>query len=396
MWTTMVQDATAFRRELHQFPELAWEEKDTAHRVRQRLTSLGLTWTEHAGTGTTAILAPAAPGKHIALRADIDGLPIQESSGVDWSSTHDGRMHACGHDGHTATLLLTAEWLVRHEQNLPGPVTLIFQPAEEGGHGAKHMIEAGALDGVDAIYGWHNWPGIPEGQIFCPDGVVMAANGTFRITLHGRGGHGSQPEACRDPLAAGAAVVGKLKTLINDQFPSGTRMVVSPTRFHAGESDTVIPDQAVLSGSIRLADDSLRNQLNAKIREAAEEASAPFGVTAEVEPFPRYGSTVNTPAEAARLRTEAAEVFGTTPDPKPESVPVMASEDFSYYLKTCPGAFALIGAGEGPSLHNPQYDFNDALLSPAARLLIRLAGGVDPLQDARPPLATTPTQGMTP
>jgi len=381
MWNSLVQDAVAFRRTLHRFPELAWEESETARRIRDRLTERGISWEPCAATGTVARVATQAPGRHVALRADIDGLPIGEESGVAWASEHPGRMHACGHDGHTATLMLAAEWLKANEADLAGPVTLLFQPAEEGGHGAKHMIEDGALSGVEAVYGWHNWPGLSEGEVRCPDGVLMAANGTFRITLRGRGGHGSQPEACRDPVLAGAAVVTALQQIVARRLSPRAAVVVSVTRFDAGTSDTVIPDTAVLSGSIRLADDALRDEVNGWIRSIAESTALAHGVEAEVEVFPRYGATVNAPEEAARVRDAVRAVFGTEATAGPEDVPVMASEDFSYYLRARPGAFALVGSGDGPSLHSSLYDFNDALLSPAARVLIRLAGGRDPAGD---------------
>lgn len=378
MWNDLVQQAVDFRRELHGVPETAWLEVETARRVRDRLTALGICWRACAKTGTVATLAPRAPGRHSALRADIDGLPIAETSGVAWTSSRAGCMHACGHDGHTAALWLAAVWLKHTEDRLPGPVTLLFQPAEEGGHGAKHMIEDGALEGVDAVYGWHNWPGLPEGLLLCPDGVVMSANGTFRITVTGCGGHGSQPEACRDPVLAGAAVVGALQQIVSRRLSPRAAAVVSVTRFHAGETDTVIPETAELSGSIRIADDGLRDEVNDLIREVATSTAEAYGTRAEVEIFPRYGATVNAPAEAARLRAEAEKVLGAPVSAQPEGVPVMASEDFSYYLRACPGAFALLGAGEGPSLHSAHYDFNDALLPQAARLLIRLAGAEDP------------------
>ncbi|MEQ9316240.1 MAG: amidohydrolase, partial [Henriciella sp.] len=173
-WEQLIVEATGFRHELHQHPELTWQENDTAARIRARLDALGIEWRACAGTGTVAKLAKDAPGRHVGLRADIDALPINEASGRDYSSTHDGCMHACGHDGHSAALMSTAAWLKANEAALPGPVTLLFQPAEEGGHGAKMMIEDGALDGIEAIFGWHNWPAIPFGKAVCPDGAVMA------------------------------------------------------------------------------------------------------------------------------------------------------------------------------------------------------------------------------
>jgi amidohydrolase len=183
VWSDITGAAVRVRRALHRRPELTWNEVETAAAIRHELSRAGIQWRACADTGTVATLAGNAPGRHIALRGDMDALPIAETSGAEWTSEVHGCMHACGHDGHTATLLAAAWWLKQHESTLPGPVTLLFQPAEEGGHGAKKMIEDGAFDGVDAIFGWHNWPAIPFGKAVCPDGPVMAANGTFSITV---------------------------------------------------------------------------------------------------------------------------------------------------------------------------------------------------------------------
>lgn len=182
------------------------------------LDTAGIARRDCAGTGTVAMLAPTAPGRHVALRADLDAMPITEHTGLPYASEHDGVMHACGHDGHTATLVAVAHWLKAHEDTLPGPVTLLFQPAEEGGHGAARMIEDGCLGPaerpVDVVFGWHNWPGLPLGRAVCPDGAVLAANGTFRVELHGRGGHASQPDETRDPVLAAAAVTVALQQVV--------------------------------------------------------------------------------------------------------------------------------------------------------------------------------------
>jgi hippurate hydrolase len=201
-WQALTDAAVALRRRLHRHPELAWEETTTAQLVRDELDQAGIAWRACAGTGTVATLAPHAPGRHVALRTDLDAMPIDEATGVDWSSETPGVMHACGHDGHIATLFAAAWWCKRHEDLLPGPVTLLFQPAEEGGHGAKGMLDDGGLDGVDVVYGWHNWPALPVGRAVCPDGPVMSANGTFEIEVLGVGGHASQPEVTRDPVLA--------------------------------------------------------------------------------------------------------------------------------------------------------------------------------------------------
>lgn len=377
-WDKLLEDATALRRELHQHPELPWAEHATAQRLRAQLDSLKIPWRACADTGTVATLNPGASGHHLALRADIDALPITEDSGAEWSSSHDGCMHACGHDGHAATLMGAARWLKQHESQLPGPVTLLFQPAEEGGHGAKKMIEDGALDGVDAIFGWHNWPAIPFGQAVCPDGPVMSANGTFRIKVIGQGGHASQPELCRDPVLAAAAITLALQQVVSRRIAPQKASVVSLTSFEAASGDTVIPNQALLGGSIRLSDSSLRKPLEQAISEVAEHTAAAYGVRAEVEHIRRYDATVNHAAQAALYRQALGREFGAQWEYEQIDIPIMASEDFSYYLQQIPGAFALVGSATGTQhawpCHSPHYDFNDALIAPMVRIYSQLAG----------------------
>lgn len=382
-WNTLIDDAVALRRALHRRPELTWAEAETARTIREALDRAGIPWRVCAETGTVATLAADSPGRHIALRADIDALPIVENTGVPWASEVAGSMHACGHDGHTAAMVVSALWLKLHEAALPGPVSLFFQPAEEGGHGAKRMIEDGALEGVDAVFGWHNWPAIRFGQAVCPDGPVMCANGTFRVTVEGRGGHASQPEACRDPVLGAAAITMALQQVVSRRLPPQEAAVVSVTWVDAPSADTVIPDVAKLGGSMRFADDSLRATLGELITRTAEDTARAFGVAAEVEVFSRYGATVNDPKEAAVYRAALDAEFG--PDWRSEKtpVPIMASEDFSYYLSEVPGAFALIGADDGyghdSPCHSARYDFNDALIPRVARIYARLVGA--PLPD---------------
>lgn len=378
-WALAIEDAIALRRDLHRQPELSWAEQRTAATLRQKLTALGIDWRVCADTGTVATLAPDAPGRHIALRADIDALPIEENSGVAWTSHNQGCMHACGHDGHAATLFAATRWLKSQEDVLPGPVTLLFQPAEEGGHGAKRMIEDGALTGVDAVFGWHNWPAIPFGQAVCPDGAVMAGNGTFKLVVKGRGGHASQPELCRDPVLAGSAIVVALQQAVSRRLPAQNATVLSVTSFDARSGVTVIPDQAVLEGSFRLADPQMREPLTHMIQEIATATAQAYGVECQVEVFPRYSATVNHATEAAQYRSALVAQLGEHALSETTRLPIMASEDFSYYLQACPGAFALIGSGDGQQAHevpchSPNYDFNDALIDPVARIYARLAG----------------------
>ena len=377
-WQTLIEDATALRRELHQGPELPWQERQTAKRIRHELDARQISWRECAGTGTIGQLARGGSGQHIALRADIDALPITEDSGANWSSQQPGCMHACGHDGHTASLMAAATWLKAREDALPGPVSLLFQPAEEGGPGARKMIDDGALEGVDCIFGWHNWPAIPFGQAVCPDGAVMSANGTFRIEVQGQGGHASQPELCRDPVLAAAAIVTALQQVVSRGMAPQQAVVVSVTSIDAPSGDTVIPNTARLGGSIRFSDSRLRDEIEAQITRVAEQTAAAHGVKAVVEHQRRYAATCNEAAAAGQMRDALRAEFGDDWLHQELMVPIMASEDFSYYLQHVPGAYALIGADDGrrPAwpCHSPHYDFNDALIDPVARIYCRLAG----------------------
>jgi amidohydrolase len=377
-WQTMVDEAVSFRHALHRAPELTWAESDTAAAIRAHLDDLNIAWRACARTGTVATLAADASGQHIALRADIDALPIVEESGVEWASERKGCMHACGHDGHAATLYAAAQWLKTHEADLPGPVTLLFQPAEEGGHGARAMIDDGALEGVEAIFGWHNWPAIRFGRAVCPNGAVMAGNGTFEITVRGQGGHASQPELCRDPVLAASAIVMNLQQVVSRRISPQAPTVLSVTNIRADGAPTVIPETARLSGSFRLGDAETRALMGELITEIARNTAAAHGVEVDVSIHPRYDATVNHSGEAGRYRESIGLELGEEALDTALKTPIMASEDFSYYLKEIPGAFALIGADDGQghdhSCHSPKYDFNDRLIDTVGRIYARIAG----------------------
>jgi amidohydrolase len=390
-WLNTMSAAQTLRRDLHAHPEPGWQEVRTAETVRNTLTQLAIPWRKCAGTGTIATLQPKtiSPGaKHIALRGDIDALPIVEQTGKTWSSTKPGCMHACGHDGHTATLLATAQWLKHNEQSLSMPVTLLFQPAEEGGHGAREMINEGALDGIDEIYGWHNWPSIPFGKLVCPDDIIMCGNGTFTITVNGKGGHASQPELCRDPVLAASAITLALQQIVSRRITPQQAAVISVTSFLADSGPTIIPQQAVLSGSIRVPDQSTRDQINTLITEVSQQTAQSYGVECDVEITPRYHPTINHPAQAQHVRTLWQESFGAEAIEHNTRTPIMASEDFSYYLREIPGAFALIGANDGEEhhqvpCHSPHYDFNDKLIPLVSNLFSRLCGVTTPENPAQ-------------
>lgn len=377
-WPALIESARTFRRELHQAPELPWQETETAKAIRARLDSLGIPWKECAGTGTLGFLAQNAKGRRIALRGDIDALPIEEQTTHDYRSQHAGCMHACGHDGHTATLMAAAAWLKQHEDALPGPVTLLFQPAEEGGHGAKKMIEDGALEDIDAVFGWHNWPAIPFGKAVCPDGAVMAGNGTFNITVKGKGGHASQPELVRDPVLAAAAITMALQQIVARRISPQRPLVVSVSSIDAPSYDTIVPEQARIGGSIRITDPDDRDYVNGLIEQIARDVATAYGVEATTEIIRRYDATINHAGPAGEMRGAIASELGDSWLATETATPIMASEDFSYYLKERPGAFALIGSDDGNDhdhpCHSPHYDFNDRLIPVVTRLYARLAG----------------------
>jgi hippurate hydrolase len=278
--------------------------------------------------------------------------------------------------------MAAAWWLKAHEDALPQPVTLLFQPAEEGGHGAERMIEDGALSGVDEIYGWHNWPMIPFGQAVCPDGAVMSGNGTFFIDIKGKGGHASQPEVCRDPVLAAAAITLNLQQIISRRLPPQSDVVVSVSSINADAFPTVTPETARIEGSIRLAQPELRSRINDLITQIAQDTARTYGVEASVVNQPRYEATVNHAGPAQRYRDALHQEFGEHWHMDSLAIPIMASEDFSYYLNEIPGAFALIGMAQEEKFnyacHSPHYEFNDQLLAPVVRLYARLAGAPIP------------------
>ncbi|WP_322785923.1 N(2)-acetyl-L-2,4-diaminobutanoate deacetylase DoeB2 [Hydrogenovibrio kuenenii] len=379
-WNKAVQQAVDLRHWFHRHPELTWQETNTADKIRQCLDAWQIDWKTCATHGCVATLAPNAKGCHLGLRADMDALPILEKTSVEYCSTDLGKMHACGHDGHMAALLGTAYWLKQHESELSGPVSLIFQPAEEGGHGAKAMIEDGALEGVDSIFGWHNWPALPFGIAVCPDGPVMSGNGTFHVDITGQGGHASQPEAARDPVLAAAAITLNLQQIVSRRLPPQAAAVVSVTSLIADGNPTIIPETVRLEGGIRISDPRWREQINESIVQICEDTAKTYGVEAQVEIRPRYDATVNHLAEAQYYRDALKAELGEGFDRTDLLLPIMASEDFSYYLQKVPGAFALIGMSErqgedfGYPCHSPNYQFNDRLVERVMKVFVRLVG----------------------
>ena len=366
------------RRALHAHPELRFEERRTAQVVARELESLGYVVLRGlAGTGVVASLPGADPNRGIVLRADLDALPIQEANDFGHASCADGVMHACGHDGHTVMLLGAARVLAQLPQ-LPGTVHFVFQPGEEGGAGARKMIEDGLFERcpTDAVFGMHNWPGLPAGHFGLRTGPIMAAGSRFKITVTGKGAHAAQPHLGLDPIPLACAMVLQCQTIAARHKDPVDPAVVSVCMFNAGSTDNVIPDSAELRGTIRTLSSALQQQLQRDIQRMCEALAGAYGAQVEVTFFQYYPATVNTPAETALSEAVIRETFGSERLHN-QIPPNMTSEDFGFMLEERPGAYVLIGnatPGEAaPSLHHPKYDFNDEIIPAGVRYWVALA-----------------------
>jgi amidohydrolase len=358
-------DMTAWRRHLHAHPETAFEEHDTAAFVAKRLEQFGVRVTSGlAGTGVVGTIANG-DGPSIGLRADIDALPITEANSFAHRSTRPGRMHACGHDGHTAMLLGAARYLAA-TRRFRGTVQLIFQPAEENEGGARAMIEDGLFDRfpVSAVYGLHNWPGLAVGTMAARPGPVMAAFDIFEVVINGCGSHAAMPHLGIDPVLVASAIVGALQTIPSRGIHPVEAAVVSVTRMRAGDAWNVIPDHATLGGTTRALAPWVQESLEPAIRRIVAGVAAAYGATAEVRYERRYPPVVNDAAATQRAAAAAAAVVGSG-HVEHDAAPSMGAEDFAFMLRERPGAYLWIGNGpaEGScTLHNPRYDFNDEIL----------------------------------
>ena len=369
--TSHINDAIALRRDLHRHPELGFEEHRTSEKIATLLGEWG--WRVHrglAGTGVVAQMGQGAPA--IGLRADIDALPMDEATGLDYASATPGKMHACGHDGHTAMLLLAAR-KIAEEGVKQGTVTLIFQPAEENDGGARVMIEQGLFREfpVDQVYGIHNWPGLAPGRMVARDDKMMAAFAVFEIEVSGRGGHGAMPEQSDGVIAAAAAMASALQEIPARSLSPLEPGVVSVTQIHSGSAWNVCPDRAVLRGTARWFEPAAGDTIEARVKEVANACAAAQGCAARIDYQRRYPATINSAAEAAVARDVAAEMGLDTAT----AAPSMASEDFAFMLNEVPGAYIWLGAareGENPGLHSAKFDFNDAVLPVGAEFWVRL------------------------
>jgi hippurate hydrolase len=371
----------ALRRDIHQHPELGFDEHRTSALVAQRLESWG--YEVERGLGGTGVVGRLVRGqgrRRLGLRADMDALPIDEATGLPYASRHAGVMHACGHDGHTAMLLAAAEHLAARGR-FEGTLNLIFQPAEEGGGGAVRMMEDGLFDKYpcDAIFAMHNMPGLPQGRLYLREGPAMASSDYATVTLTGIGGHGALPHRSADPIVAAASIVMALQTVVSRNIDPLQMAVVTVGAVHAGKANNVIPQTATLEISVRALDREVRKRLEERVKALIAAQAESFGVRATIDWRPGYAVLVNTPAETAFAGQVALELLG------PERVTLQGpalpgSEDFAFMLERVPGSYLLIGngAGEGDGhgacmVHNPGYDFHDANVAIGAAYWVLLA-----------------------
>ncbi|WP_341686549.1 M20 aminoacylase family protein [Limnohabitans sp.] len=377
----------AIRRDLHAHPELCFEEVRTADIVAAKLTEWGITM--HRGMGTTGVVGivhgrdGGACGRGVGLRADMDALPMQEFNTFAHASQHAGKMHACGHDGHTAMLLAAAQHLAQH-RDFDGTVYLIFQPAEEGGGGAREMIKDGLFTQfpMEAVFGMHNWPGMPAGSFAVSPGPVMASSNEFKITIRGKGSHAALPHNGIDPVPVACQLVQAFQTIITRNKKPVDAGVISVTMIHAGEATNVVPDYCVLEGTVRTFSIEVLDMIERRMRELSDGICAAFGAHCEFTFDRNYPPTINSAPEAAFAREVMATIVGA--DKVLAQEPTMGAEDFSYMLQAKPGAYCFIANGDGQhremghgggpcTLHNPSYDFNDELIPLGATYWVELA-----------------------
>ncbi|MFM1907608.1 MAG: hypothetical protein RLZZ591_1285 [Pseudomonadota bacterium] len=380
------QEISALRRDIHAHPELCFQEFRTADLVAQKLMEWGIPVERGlGGTGVVGIVRGTSntSGRAIGLRADMDALPMQEVNTFAHASQAPGKMHACGHDGHTAMLLAAAQYLAQHRE-FDGTVYLIFQPAEEGGGGAREMIRDGLFERfpMEAVFGMHNWPGMKPGSFAVSPGPVMASSNEFKITIRGKGAHAAMPHNGLDPVPVACQLVQGFQTIITRNKKPIDAGVISVTMIHAGEATNVIPDYCELQGTVRTFSIEVLDMLEQRMRDMTAHTCAAYGMQAEFAFKRNYPPTINSAPEAEFARRVMTDLVGVEHVLLQE--PTMGAEDFSFMLMEKPGCYCFIangdgthrdiGHGEGPCvLHNPSYDFNDALIPLGASYWVRLA-----------------------
>ncbi|MEM9796497.1 MAG: M20 aminoacylase family protein [Pseudomonadota bacterium] len=377
----LAPEMRTWRHWLHQNPELGFDLPRTSRYVADKLHGFGVDAVHEgiAKTGIVAIIEGQAPGPTIGLRADMDALPIQEAADVAHASKFDGRMHACGHDGHTAMLLGAAKYLAE-TRNFSGRVALIFQPAEEGGGGADVMVKEGIMDRFEIaqVFGIHNAPNFAEGRIFTTAGPIMAAVDSFRVDVTGKGGHGAMPHETRDPIPALMGIGVAIPTIVSRNHYALDELVMSITQIEAGTADNIIPETGWLGGTVRTFDPDVQDMVEWRLGEIVAGQAASYGVDAKLTYERGYPATVNDAEKAAFAAAVARDVVGEegiVGNTKRE----MGAEDFSYMLQARPGAYVFLGAGPGPGLHHPGFDFNDTVAPVGASFFARAVEMAQPL-----------------
>jgi hippurate hydrolase len=372
----LADEITAWRRDLHQHPELKFEVHRTAAQVTEKLKAFGCDEVV-GGIGRTGVVGvikgrKSASNRVIGLRADMDALPIEEITGLPYKSTVPGSMHACGHDGHTAMLLGAAKYLAE-TRNFDGTAVVIFQPAEEGGGGGREMVKDGLMERfkIEEVYGMHNWPGMPIGTFAIRPGPIMAAADRIAIELEGRGAHAAKPHEGIDTIVVGAQIVNQIQSIVARNVDPLGSAVVSITQFHAGTADNIIPQTAQMRGTARTLSPEIRDLVETRLKEIVEGTARLYGATAKCTYLRDYPVTVNHPRQTDFAAAVAGDVAGAgRVDTK--VAPVMGAEDFSFMLEARPGAYIFCGNGASANLHHPAYDFNDAAIPFGASYWIRL------------------------
>ncbi|MGY5777508.1 M20 aminoacylase family protein [Rhizobium sp. LEGMi135b] len=369
-----LDEIIALRHDLHQYPELAFQEHRTANKVASLLAEWGYeVATGIAGTGVVATLRRGNGNRSIGIRADMDALPIEEATGLEYASANPGVMHACGHDGHTSILLAAARYLAE-SGNFSGTLRLIFQPAEEIGAGARKMLSEGLFDRfpVDAVFGLHNWPGVPTAQFGFVAGPAMASVDKAVITIVGKGGHGAEPHRSVDPVLASASFITALQSVVSRNIDPQEMAVATVGSIHAGSASNVIPESVEMKLTMRAYNETVRARLQERIPALARAQAESFGAAAEVDYRLGFPALVNHAEETEFARNVALQALGTSAV-EADFRPRTASEDFAFLLQAKPGSYLFVGNGDTAPLHSARYDFNDAIIAPAARYWVRLA-----------------------
>ena len=377
---SLVPEIASLRHELHEHPEIRFEEKWTSDRIAKFLDSTGVPYKRGyaKGTGIVAELKGGAPGKTVLLRADMDALEIQEETGLPYASKIPDRMHACGHDGHSACMCGVVKTLAKHRDRIKGTVKFVFQPGEEEAAGGRYIVQEGVLDGVDAAFALHGWPTLPVGHIGIKSGAMLAGAGVFKIVVHGKGCHAADPGAGIDPIVVGSHIVTAFQTIVSRETNPWDAGVVSVTKFHAGTASNINPESAVLEGTYRSLNDAQHLRIEESMRRIAESTGIAMRARVEVHfSENRYPVLYNDPRMTDFVIQTGTKLFGEQ-NITQFDVPYMGAEDFSYYLQKAPGAFVCLGVNPNPDapyppLHSPKFNFGDAPIPIAIRLMSNLA-----------------------